>query len=453
MERLLIEETVDKVGKKVLVKGWVKSVRKHGKIVFFDVGDRSGILQVVCEGEGEVFKMASSLGSEDVVGVFGEIRKRGERFVNKKIKTGRVEMGAEKVEVFSKAEGAPFDIEKESLDINIDTLFDYRAFSLRHEKVKAIFKVQAEIAESFRKTLRGEGFKEFFGPTIVPSATEGGADVFHIDYYKYDAYLAQSPQLYKQIMVSIFERVFTIAHAYRAEPSMTTRHMAEYIGLDAEMGFIEDYKDITAMVSLVIKNVFKDVGENCSEELELYGASLPELSEEIPMVKLKEAQEIIFERTRRDNRKEPDLEPEDEREICKWAKEKHGSELVFISHYPTNKRPFYTYPDPEDGDYTLSFDLIGRGVEWATGGQRINDYQMLIANIKKFGLDVKDFEIYLQAFRYGMPAEGGFCLGLERVTQHILGVGNVKEGSLFPRDMERVDVRLSTIQKKKKDNG
>jgi len=450
MERTLIADTVKEAGEKVQINGWVKSIRKHGKIMFVDVRDRSGVLQVVFLEGSKAHKKVKELKNEDAVLIEGEVKKRETAFINPKIKTGKVELAADKLEVLSGAASLPFDIEKDKLEVGIDTLFDNRSLVLRNRKVGAIFKVQEEIVRSFRATMKDLGFLEFFGPTIVASATEGGADVFKIDYYDYDAYLAQSPQLYKQILVSAFERVFTVAHAYRAEPSMTTRHMSEYIGLDAEMGFIKSLTDITCVVEKVLGNVFADVEKNCKEELGLYKVSLPRLTGKIPMVKLREAQEIIYKRTKRDNRKEPDLSPEDEREICRYSKEELESELIFITHYPVEKRPFYTYPDPDDPGFTLSFDLIGRGVEWVTGGQRIHDWQALVDNIKKRGLDVNDFKIYLAAFEYGMPPEGGFCLGLERLTQHILGLSSVKEASLFPRDMERVDIRLSSIQKKKK---
>ncbi len=249
-------------------------------------------------------------------------------------------------------------------------------------------------------------------------------------------------------MVSIFERVFTVAHAYRAEPSITTRHMTEYIGLDVEFGFIKDWDEILDTAEYVVKNIFKSLAEYNSDELKLFGVTLPQTGQRIPRLKLKEAQQIIFDRTKRDIRKEPDLDPEGEREIWRWSKETHNSDLIFITHYPTKKRPMYTYPDPHDPNYTLSFDLIGCGQEWITGGQRINDYDQLIKNIKKWGCDPKDFEKpYLEAFKYGIPPEGGFCLGLERITMNTLNLKNIREASLFPRDMDRVDVRLSTLKK------
>jgi nondiscriminating aspartyl-tRNA synthetase len=212
------------------------------------------------------------------------------------------------------------------------------------------------------------------------------------------------------------------------------------------MGFIDSWQDLMDTCESLMKNIFSDIEKNCQKELKIFGATLPKISSKIPRIKMREAQEIIFKRTNKDHRKEIDLEPEDEREICQFAKEKYGSELIFITHYPTNKRPFYTYPDPEDEDYTLSFDLLCRGLEIVTGGQRINDYKKLTENIKKWGNEVKDFKFYLQAFKYGMPPEGGFALGAERITKQILGLENIREASLFPRDMGRIDQRLAVLQ-------
>ncbi|MCL4386812.1 aspartate--tRNA(Asn) ligase [Patescibacteria group bacterium] len=329
------------------------------------------------------------------------------------------------------------------MNLELPTLLDNRGLSLRHPKTSAIFKIQETIAKTFRNSLKENGFTEIFVPTIVPTATEGGAEVFSIDYYNKKAYLAQSPQLYKQIMVSVFERVFTIAHAYRAEPSVTTRHLSEYTSLDAEMGFIDSWEDLMDTVENVIKSILEAVKKENKDELKLFNVEIPEIKQAIPRIKMREAQEIIFKRTGDDHRKEPDLDPKDEKEICQWAKEQTGVPFVFITHYPTKKRPFYTMPDPDDPETTLSFDMLGFTEEWVTGGQRIHDYKMLLENIKKWGNKQENFQVYLQAFKYAMPPEGGFAMGLERLTKDILGLANIREASLFPRDMERVDERLS----------
>ena len=442
MKRVLNIESVKLIGKKIKIAGWVHTRRDHGKIVFLDLRDRSGILQVVLDS-----KMAEGIKEEDVLEVEGEVKERPKEMINPKLETGSVELKAEKIKVLARSQKLPFDLK--NLKLSLPKLLDFRPLTLRNEKQRAIFKIQREIIDSFRKTMKDLGFFEFEAPAIVASATEGGAEVFHVDYFDKDAYLAQSPQLYKQILVSVFERVFTVCKAFRAEPSMTTRHLTEYISLDCEMGFIESWEDLLEACEMVIKNIFSDVEKNCKKELEIWGAKVPEIREKIPRLKLREAQEIIFKRTGKDKRENPDLDPEDEKEICNFVKEKFNSELVFITHFPTSKRPFYTFEDPENPEYTLSFDLLFRGLEIVTGGQRINDYKYLVKKMKRFGLDPKNFKYYLQAFKYGMPPEGGFAIGGERVTKQILGLENVREASLFPRDLQRVDLRLKKKNEKK----
>lgn len=448
MKRIFNQETINKIGEKIKVAGWVNNRRVHGKVLFIDLRDRSGIIQVVfSEKNQESYNAAQELRLEWVVEITGTIQKRPAGMINPEIETGEVELQAENIKILAKAEKLPFDIQE--LKVSLPTLLDYRPLIMRNQKVGAIFKINEEILNSFRKTLQSLQCTEFQAPVIVPANAEGGAAVFRIDYYNYDAYLTQSPQLYKQIMLNGFERVFTVNKVFRAEPSVTTRHLTEYTSLDMEMAFIDSWEDLMEIVETVIRNMLSDVKNNCSKELKILGAVLPQLSDKFPRLKMREAQQIIFERTKRDNRKEPDLEPEDEKEICDFAKEKYGSEVVFITHYPTKKRPFYTHPDPVDEEYTLSFDLLCRGMEIITGGQRINDYEKLISNIKKWGNDPKDFEYYLQTFKYGMPPEGGFAIGSERVVKQILGLENVREANIFPRDMERIDERLSLLQPKK----
>jgi len=443
MERVLNTETVKYINKKVKVFGWVNSRRDHGGVVFLDLRDRSGILQIVSQPN-----LVDGVKDECVLEIEGEIQKRPKEMINPELETGEIEMKAEKIKILAKANPLPFDLK--DLKLSLPRLLDYRPLTLRNQKIKAIFKIEEGLIDNFRQIMKDLGFSEFQAPTIVPVATEGGAEVFHIDYFDHDAYLAQSPQLYKQIMVGAFERVFTITRAYRAEPSVTTRHLCEYISLDAEMGFISSWQELMENCEIVVRNMFSRIEEKYQKELKLFGATMPEMAKKIPRLKMREAQEIIFERTKRDNRKEMDLTPEDEKEICQFAREKYDSELIFITHFPAKKRPFYTFPDPEDENYTLSFDLLCRGLEIITGSQRINEYQKLMKNIKKFGLKPKDFEYYLQTFKYGMPPEGGFAMGTERIVKQILGLENVREASLFPRDMERIDQRLSELESKKR---
>lgn len=443
MKRVTNAEVLNKIGEKVRISGWLNSRRDHGGIVFFDLRDRSGLMQVVCP-----TALAEGIKEEFVLEIEGEAKKRPANMVNPELLTGEVEIKAEKVRILAKSDALPFDIK--DLNVSLPTLLDHRPLTLRNEKVRDIFKIEEEVVHSFRKSLKEDGFSEFQSPFIVPVATEGGAELFPVEYYGRKAFLAQSPQLYKQMMVGIFERVFTVSKSFRAEPSITTRHLSEYVSLDVEMGFIDSWQDLMDACEKILKSIFSAVEKNCSRDLKSFGWE-PMKIEKIPRIKMREAQAIIFERVKRDNRKEPDLEPEDEKEICAWAKEKYGSELVFITHYPTKKRPFYTYPDPDDSDYTLSFDLLFKGLEIVTGGQRINDHEMLLENIKKWKNRPEDFSFYLQAFKYGMPQEGGFSFGLERVVKQMLGLNNIREASLFPRDMERIDQRLSILEPKEKE--
>lgn len=436
MTRTLIKETTQKIGEQIRVAGWVNTVRSHGKIIFIDLRDRTGILQIVCQAS-----ISGDLKEEDIVLIEGVVKARPSKMENVEIKTGKVELEASKVEIISKSQDLPFAL-KDTPELSLPVLLDYRPLTLKAERTKAIFKVEEEVIDEFRKILKALDFFEFQSPAIVPTATEGGSEIFKINYYQSSAFLAQSPQFYKQIMMGAFERVFTVAKAYRAEPSVTTRHLSEYVTLDGEMGFIESWTDLMDICEIIIKNIFKRVEFSCKKELKLLKTNVPKIEKEIPRIKMREAQQIILERTKRDNTKEPDLTPEDEKEICQWAKEKHKSDVVFITHYPTKKRPFYTMPDPENPEYTLSFDILCRGLEITTGGQRINDYNELVENIKKWGNKPDDFEFYLQAFKYGMPKEGGFAFGAERIVKQILCLENLREASAFPRDMGRIDSRL-----------
>lgn len=437
MERTLIKDTVNKVGEVVTLKGWVNSRRDHGKIIFIDLRDRSGLIQIVGS------EILNQLKSEWVVAITGLVKQRPEKLFNPKLATGTVELEVQGVEVLSAAEELPLDMSQEVLEVELPTLLDYRGLTLRHPNVQAIFKVQAVIIDSFREALKQKDFLEYQSPVIIPEIPEGGAEVFPVKYFEYQAYLAQSPQLYKSLLVGAFERVFSVNQICRAEPSATTRHLAEATSLDAEMGFIENWEEVRDMAEYVVKYIFTEVEKKCKKELEMFHATLPAVGDKIPTLKLREAQQIIYERTNRDIRHEKDLSPEDEREICRWSHEEKGSELVFITHYVTKQKPFYTYPDDEDPEYNQGIDLIGRGVEWLSGGRRIHDYQTLLKHAQEWGINTEKISLYLQGFKYGMPPLGGFAFGAERITMHILNLKNIREASMFPRDMERVDIRLN----------
>lgn len=438
MDRKLILDSVKKVGEKIKICGFVQTRRDHGKILFLDVSDRSGLVQVIVS---PGVKLIHPPGVQDVVSIEGVVNKRPDNLVNKNIPTGEIEISAEKIEVLSKAEELPFDMGGKDLDLQLPTLLDYRSLTLRHPKIKAIFKVQAALLEGFRKISKALGCIEIVVPEIAASATEGGAEVFKVDYFDHKAFLTQSPQLYKQMLVPVFERVFTIAHAYRAEPSVTTRHLAVATQMDCEFGFV-DFNDLLDLLEKVGTETLKFAEADCEDTFKEWDLEKIAFGK-IPRLTLREAQEIIFKETGRDNRKEKDLTPQDEIDICNWAKKNHSSDFVTITHFPTQAKPFYTHPDPENPEYSLSYDLLFRGVEIMSGSQRINDYQQLLDAIKSRGMDPQNFEMYLQAFKFGMPPEGGFSFGLERMTMHVLGLGNIREAALFPRDMERVDIRLS----------
>ncbi|QQR63631.1 aspartate--tRNA(Asn) ligase [Candidatus Roizmanbacteria bacterium] len=388
---------------------------------------------------------ASTLSPEDVVEIKGLVKKRPDKLVNDKVVNGSIEVEARGITLISKAHTLPFDMGKEELGLTLPVLLDNRSLTLRHPTVQKIFKVQEAVAEGFRRTAKELGCTEIFVPTIAASSTEGGAEVFEVKYYEHKATLTQSPQLYKQMLIPAFERVYTISHAYRSEPSVTTRHLAETIQMDCEFGFVnfEDLLDLLEKVCVgMIKyaeETHKDIVQSFTKRAVLYG--------KIPRLTLAEAQEIIkkeFNRTVTDTK---DLSPEDEQDICKWAREKQSSDFVIVTHYPTAKRAFYTKPDPTDPEFSLSYDVLFRGLEICSGSERINEYQELVDVIKERGMNPDDFEMYLMAFKYGMPTEGGFSYGLERVTKQLLDLKNVRESSLFPRDMERVDIRLSKPKK------
>ncbi len=451
MKRILIKHTPDKAEQEITVSGWVDARRDHGKLIFLDLRDRSGLLQVVVNPQvsTEAHAVAQTVSMQDVVRITGKVNKRPERMVNPKIVSGTIELEATELEVISKSETLPFDMGGETLNVDLPVLLDNRSLTLKHETVRMIFTVQAALAEEFRNAAKALDCTEIFVPTIAAGATEGGAEVFQVDYYGHKAFMTQSPQLYKQIMVGVFERVFTIAKAYRAEPSVTTRHLSEATQMDVEIGFIDSFEELLDALEFVGSSMIKNVSEKYPAILERFGVEAPLVPNKIPRLTLREAQNIVSGRTGRDLSKEMDLNPEDEREICEWAKTEHGSDFVTITHFPTKKRAFYTMPDPENPDYSLSYDLLFRGLEILSGSQRIHDPETLVQKMNEKDVDPKNFGMYLMAFRYGMPPEGGFSFGLERLTMKLLGLANVREASLFPRDMERVDERLSQASEKK----
>lgn len=442
MERTLIGELSAHKGSEICIQGWVDVRRDQGKLVFFDFRDRSGIVQgVVLPGDESLMEIAKTVRTEAVVSVQGIVNERPERNVQADKLNGDIELEIKRITILALPQTLPFELDAE---LNLDTYLDYLPLTLRSERSRAIFTVQAEIVRAYRAFLNQEGFTEFQAPKLIGDDAEGSGEVFEVPYfYGKTAHLATSPQLYKQIMVGALERVFSIGIVFRAEKHSTTRHLNEYTSMDMEMGFIKDHTDVMAVENKLMRYISAELAKNCSKEFALLKAEVPEVPERIPSLKLREAQELIFAETGKDKRNEPDLEPEDERWLCEWSKREHNSDFVFVTHYPVSKRPMYTFEDPTDPGYTNGFDLLFRGVEITTGGQRRHDYENLIEGIKMKGLDPEKFSYYLQAFKYGIPPHGGWGMGLERLTAKFLNLANVKEATLFPRDINRIDTRLT----------
>lgn len=431
-ERILVAQLGGQIGKKVTIAGWVHNVRDLGKIAFLVLRDRSGVIQ--CVVEGELQKQIAGIGLESVVMITGEVIQGP--------KDQKLEIHVATVDVLAAVERAlPFEIHKENLDVRLDTMLDHRLLSLRNLRVRSIFQGQAKILEYMREYFGQQEFTEINTPKLIGFPTEGGAEVFPVKYYDRTAYLAQSPQFYKQMMVSVFERVYEIAHAYRAEKSNTSRHTSELVMIDAEMGFIESWKDIASIVGGLTRHVVESLWERDTQLFSLW----PELSKpiipvQIPEVTVAELHELCFKETGQDFRGEPDPSPIEERFICDYMKKETQSDAVFITEFPSSAAKFYHYTNPEKPEVADRADLLFKGVEVVTLSRRINTYTELIASCEKHGVDPMNpgLKDYLESFAYGMPAEGGFGMGLERVTQKIFDLTNVKEASLFPRDVQRL---------------
>lgn len=452
LKRTLASDTPKKVDQEVNIKGFVQARRDHGKLLFIDLRDRAGLVQVVFNPRvsEEAHQTATTLRPESAVSIIGLVKERPAHMVNQKIASGTVEIEAKELEILALADTLPFDMGTEELNLELPTLLDHRSLTLRHEKIKKIFVIQASLIEEFRKSAQELDCVEVVVPTIASGATEGGSEVFPIEYFEHKAFLTQSPQLYKQIMVSIFERVFVITKAYRAEPSVTTRHLTEATQMDVEIAFIESFEELLDALEFVGLTMVKNVAEKHKDILKEFNIEEPLIPKSVPRLTLREAQKIVADRTGRDLSSELDLNPEDEREICEWSKEEHESDFVTITHFPTKKRAFYSMPDPKNPEYSLSYDLLFRGLEMMSGSQRIHDYEQLVKAMKSKDVSPENFGMYMQAFKYGMPPEGGFSFGLERLTMKLLGLANVREASLFPRDMERIDERFSKTTEKEK---
>ena len=427
LERTFISEVKDSQDETILLRGWVYKIIDLSNIVFVKLRDKSGIIQLVTNKEQiEVLKL------ENAIEVIGKKSK------NEKA-PGGIEIIVDEIKILGRTyyDKLPFEINSYKNKAALETQLDHRTIALRRPEIRAIFKVQNEIEQAFRDYLRSKNFEQIHTAKIIDSSTEGGSEMFTVNYFDRRSFLAQSPQFYKQMMVGAgFERVYEIGHAYRAELHNTWRHLNEYVSLDVEMGFIKDEFELMDLEEGFLDYLFKHLNKVCKKELEMYKVELPN-EVKIPRITLEEAHKILLEKY---NKKSPigNIDAKGEELICDYVKKEYGTEFVFLTKYPVAKRPMYTMPDDEDKTLTKSFDLIYDGLEITTGGQRINDYEMLKENIIKFGLNPEDFDFYLDTFKYGMPPHGGFAIGLERLTMKILKLSNIREATLVPRDMKRL---------------
>lgn len=412
MQRILSSELTRHVGERVTIAGWVHRRRELKSVSFLILRDivngRAGLAQVVMPPGTEMPP------EETVVQVTGVVTAN-------EIAPGGVELTDPTLAVLSGVEHqTPFEIFRPSLSPALPVQLDHAPLSLRHASRREALRLAAQATSAFRSTLDGLGFTEIHTPKIVESATESGATVFKLDYFGRPAYLAQSPQFYKQLMVGVFERVYEVGPVFRAEPHDTTRHLSEYVSLDAEMGFVSDHRDVMRVLRDVIAGIMERISEI-------------EVPKEIPSVHFTEALRIAGAHP-----DEPDLAPADERAIGEWGVREHGSDFVFVAGYPMVKRPFYTHPDPSRPGYSNGFDLIFRGVELVTGGQRLHRYEDYAAALSQKGEAIEPFRSYVDSFKLGFPPHGGFAIGLERLVSRVVGAANVREVTAFPRDLNRV---------------
>lgn len=430
MERIFTNELKDKVGQKVLIKGQLHKVRDLGGLCFGVLRDKNGIVQITTEDKDSILP---KLKRESVIEVIGEV-KTCEKATN------GLEVYIEDIKCLVEVkEDLPFEIDKNEIKANLDTILNFRSVSLRNLKNRSIFKIQATLIKAFREYFIDNSFTEINTSKLLGAATEGGANVFKVKYFNKDAFLAQSPQFYKQMMVGIFERVFETNFVYRAEEHNTSRHLNEYMSLDMEMGFIDSFVDIMKTEEGFLKHAISLLKSECAEDFERLEARFPIIPDSgIPMIKFSDAQKILDEKYGQHCFGESDLEPEHEKLLGEYAKSEFNSDFIFITHYPTVKRPMYTMIDSENPEFTYSFDLLFKGLEITSGAQREHRYEELIKNMINKGLDPKDFEDYLSSFKYGLPPHGGFGIGLERLTAQCLDITNVRETTLLPRDLDRL---------------
>lgn len=433
--RILTQDIHDHIGETITIQGWLHKKRLLGGLNFITLRDRKGLAQTKVENKDELEKLRG-MQTGTVLALTGTV-------VADERAPGGAELHDVVVEVLVPVEyESPIEIDKplDHKSENLDTLFEHRVIGLRNLQETAVFKVQAAVKEAARVYLRGEDFTEFNSPKLLPGATEGGAEVFSLDYFGKEATLAQSAQFYKQILVGVFERAFEIGATYRAEPSATTRHMTEFLQIDAEMGFA-DFNELLNVVDGLLQSVTKSVWETNEADLKKWNAQPVVLSESIPRLALEEVHELYSKATGENSRGEKDMRPDEERWVTEYAKKNLGSEAVFITEWPASEMKFYHRKSAENPELAERADLIFRGVEIATISMRENRYDVLVEQLRTIAggnPDDDGFKYYLQAFKYGLPTHGGFGMGLERLTQKIIGLANVKEAALFPRDINRL---------------
>jgi nondiscriminating aspartyl-tRNA synthetase len=429
MQRIMTNALAEHVGARVRIAGWVHHQRHLANLSFLLLRDASGVAQVVIDDE-SVRNTAVKLFPETVVAIEGTV-------VASTQAPAGVEVHAPEITVLGESAAAPpFEMRRAELNATLPSLLDHAAVSLRHPRIRAALAISAASVAGFRSTLDGMGFIEIQTPKIVGAATESGANVFGLDYFGRQAYLAQSPQLYKQVMVGVFERVYETGPVFRAEPHDTARHLAEYVSLDVELGFIDDHRDVEAVLREVVAGMVAAIDERASDAVELLALDLPRVPDEIPRLHFRDAQVMLEAATGEQIVGEPDLAPAHERWLGEWALAEHDSDFVFVEGYPMAKRPFYTHPEPGRPEFSNSFDLLFRGLELVTGGQRLHRYDDYVAVVDETARDALGG--YLEAFRFGMPPHGGFAIGLERWTARVVGVPNVRQVTMFPRDINRL---------------
>ncbi|MCZ6793958.1 MAG: aspartate--tRNA(Asn) ligase [Planctomycetota bacterium] len=430
MQRILSSEVADHTGEAVRLAGWVHTLRTFREVKFLILRDRGGTVQTVVDPGSDID--LDAIGKEYCVELDGDV-------VAEPRAPGGAEVHVTALRVLSPAQEPPLEINRPAkmAKTKLDTVLDQRAVSLRAPEIRAIFEVQSELLHAFGEYLRSQGFTEVKSSKIVATGTEGGANLFEIDYFGTPAFLAQSPQFYKQIMVgSGLERVFEVGPVYRAEKHETSRHINEYTSLDYEMGFIRDEQDVIAMQVGLVRHLMNAVRERCSRQVEMLGVRVPVVGETIPQLTYHEALELMT----RDGHRLPegDLDPEAERRLSAWAEREHGSEFLYVVGFPLSKRPMYTDFREDDPEVSRSFDLLFRGLEVTTGSQRIHDHDLLVEKMRERRLDPEKYAYYLSAFKHGMPPHGGLAIGLERLTMQLLGLTNIKQATLFPRDRHRL---------------